>query len=89
MNTTNDALLEGKKLKAIPEVKEEHHGIRDGSSSENLPKTHVKLLNDTILEERESILCKSRDVSLDDEMEDEEEISSESQEDPPNIFGYT
>ena len=99
MNTTNDApfLLESKKLKAIPEVKEEHHyhGPRDGSSSENLPKTHVKLLNDTILEEKESILCKSKDVSFDDDQmdddddDDEEEVSSESDEEQVvNVFGY-
>jgi hypothetical protein len=46
--------FDSRHLKSIPEVKEDFIGIKDISSSEKVPKFHAKLLNDTILEERES-----------------------------------
>jgi hypothetical protein len=55
MNTVQDN-LDGRHLKSIPEVKEDMMPIKDISSSEKVPKVHAKLLNDTILEERESPL---------------------------------
>ena len=64
MNTTQDILDDNKKLRSIPEVKEDNYGnsMRDVSSSEKPPKIKGKLINDTILEERESpINDRSRD----------------------------
>jgi hypothetical protein len=55
MNTVQDN-LDGRHLKSIPEVKEDMIPMKDISSSEKVPKVHAKLLNDTILEERESPL---------------------------------
>jgi hypothetical protein len=55
MNTVQDN-LDGRHLKSIPEVKEDMMPMKDISSSEKVPKVHAKLLNDTILEERESPL---------------------------------
>lgn len=55
MNTVQDN-LDSRHLKSIPEVKEDLMGMKDISSSEKVPKVHAKLLNDTILEERESPL---------------------------------
>jgi hypothetical protein len=55
MNTVQDN-LDSRHLKIIPEVKEDLMGVKDISSSEKVPKVHAKLLNDTILEERESPL---------------------------------
>lgn len=53
MNTMQEN-FDSRHLKSIPEVKEDFIGIKDISSSEKVPKFHAKLLNDTILEERES-----------------------------------
>jgi len=53
MNTMQEN-FDSRHLKSIPEVKEDFIGIKDISSSEKMPKFHAKLLNDTILEERES-----------------------------------
>jgi hypothetical protein len=53
MNTMQEN-FDSRHLKSIPEVKEDLIGIKDISSSEMVPKVHAKLLNDTILEERES-----------------------------------
>jgi hypothetical protein len=50
MNTANEGMGD-RKLKAIPEMPDEHAPVRDLSSSEKLPKIPAKLLNDTILEE--------------------------------------
>ncbi len=65
MNTANEVLDPRLKLKSIPE-EEGHHPRRDMSSSEKPPAG--KLLNDTILEERESPL---RDYADDSSMQDE------------------
>lgn len=78
MNTAND----GQRLKCIPEEEYAHGGTqRDVSSSEKPPKVHAKLLNDTILEERESPFrnhnTNGMDVSIDDaNIEDDIIISS-------------
>lgn len=55
MNTANEGMGD-RKLKAIPEMPDEHAPVRDLSSSEKLPKIPAKLLNDTILEEQESYI---------------------------------
>jgi hypothetical protein len=55
MNTVQDN-LDGRHLKSIPDVKEDMMPMKDISSSEKVPKVNAKLLNDTILEERESPL---------------------------------
>lgn len=69
VNTANDA-LDSKKLRSIPELVREECSQRDVSSSEK-PKVNPKLVNDTILEERED-LHDSREY-IDDEMEIDEE----------------
>jgi hypothetical protein len=56
MNTANEVLDPRIKLKPIPEEDAYHKQQRDKSSSEKPPAVHSKLLNDTILEERESPL---------------------------------
>lgn len=64
MNTANDC-LDSHRLKSIPEVTEDQGvPLRDLSSSEKPPRVRGKLLNDTILEERESI-DRSRDLIMD------------------------
>jgi hypothetical protein len=70
MNTANDC-VDTRRLKSIPEVTEEYKSLRDLSSSEKPPKVHAKLINDTILEERESIGLR------DPEFEDQEEEDME------------
>jgi hypothetical protein len=68
MNTAQD-YLDSKHLKSIPEVKEDvKESMRDLSSSEKAPKIHQKLLNDTILEERDSGLYRynSKNEIVDD-----------------------
>lgn len=74
MNTANEVLDSRNKLKAIPEEEDApaHSKYRDMSSSEK-PVVNSKLLNDTILEERESPLALKgyEDSSMqDDEDED-------------------
>lgn len=63
--------MDSHRLKRIPESNEEQK--RDLSSSENVPKNHARLLNDTILEEQESIVHVSMVVD-----DDPKEYSSSS-----------
>jgi hypothetical protein len=70
VNTANE-ILEGRKLRSIPELaKEECYSQRDVSSSEK-PKVNPKLVNDTILEEREGT-GGGDDISMSDEADPRE-----------------
>ena len=81
MNTVQDD--SSRKLGSIPEVMEEHQqnlkSARDLSSSEKMPKVHAKLLNDTILEERESLDANQQRDKLDGDyhMRDDSDASQE------------
>lgn len=68
VNTAND-VLESKKLRSIPELVKEECSQRDVSSSEK-PKVGAKLVNDTILEEREEM----HDSREEEMMDDDEEV---------------
>ena len=74
MNTAQDC-MDSRRLRSIPEVMEENGTVRDVSSSEKPPKVHALLVNDTILEEKESYLGREDD-QLGEEME--EELSEDS-----------
>lgn len=71
VNTANDA-LDSKKLRSIPELVREECSQRDVSSSEKL-KVNPKLVNDTILEEREDFHDSREKEFIEDEMEVDED----------------
>jgi len=77
-NTANSA-IDSHRLKRIPEVSEEQK--RDLSSSEKVPKNHARLLNDTILEEQESIEYNHVSMVVDDDVSMQENSSISGQED--------
>ena len=67
MNTAQDC-MDSRRLRSIPEVMEENGTVRYVGSSEKPPKVHPLLVNDTILEAKESYLGREDDP-LGEEME--------------------